>query len=204
MSTRFVHWSWRSIGSAALLATLAAGGVGLLGGSAGARAFAKRHTVSTSLLVSGTDVIAPQDAPPIGPAPVPDANGTVPFPGTVVLTWRARGLGHGSAVQRLDVTPKAGFDVSGTLRLDAGHGNVLEAIDQANRTDAPGNSQPVQVGRVTETAGTITVLGGTGRFRGASGTLQGTFRATTVSIDTTTSVVHGTFSWALKGKVTLR
>jgi hypothetical protein len=185
------------------LVAVAVTGAGL-GSGVAAAAHAKRHTIAVVLTISGTQALALKDYPPFAPAPAPDADGTIAFPGTTVLHWKAKGLGKGSAVQRFDVTPKGGYSISGSLTLDAGDGNVLRTVDQANESDASRNDPaPVtQVGRVEETVGPVTILGGTGRFKGASGTLDGTFGATTVAAEA--GVVHRTQLWVAKGKITLR
>jgi hypothetical protein len=175
-----------------------------IGSGVAAAAHAKRHTIPVVITITGTQELALKDYPPFAPAPAPDADGTIAFPGTTVLHWNAKGLGKGAAVQRFDVAPKGGYSISGSLTMDAGGGNVLRTVDQANESDASRtDTAPVtQVGRIEETVGPVTILGGTGRFKGASGTLNGTFDATTVAAEA--GVVHRTQRWVAKGKVTLR
>jgi hypothetical protein len=109
-------------------------------------------------------------------------------------TYSARNLGPGcSRCQITDLSPNAEFDAGGTLtqkivwRAASGNtlrGNYVGHFVQLSKTP------PFTGGHMNRFVGKITIVGGTGAFVGATGTLNDVYTTTIVSVDAMAGIAY--------------
>ena len=109
-------------------------------------------------------------------------------------TYSARNVGPGCArCQITDLSPSAAFDAGGALRQkivwrvpsgDILRGNYVGHFVQLSKTP------PFAVGHMNRFVGKIAIVGGTGAFAGAKGTLNDVYTTTIVSVDTVAGIAY--------------
>jgi hypothetical protein len=102
-------------------------------------------------------------------------------------TWSAKGLGHGTFTQA-DVSFAPGKFTATFTYTDA-HGNKLTGTSFSPGV-TPDPTPPHTVGHVNRFDETDTFTGGTGKFRGVTGSLTGPVQTVVLSVDPATGIAH--------------
>jgi hypothetical protein len=166
------------------------------GGAATAEA-PQPHTYRVKLTISGHEYETPQEdvlndsrkqCPPVVNDPSVPAR---------CFTWRGTHLGHGTYTRDANYAPPDRF--VGTLTLTSRDGVLYLALN-ARVINDPTPAQAL--GHVNQFQPTLTVMEGTGRFAGITGTLSGTFKTKIVKVDSDTGVVDRKVGGSARGKLT--
>jgi hypothetical protein len=109
-------------------------------------------------------------------------------------TYSARNLGPGCArCQITDLSPDAVFDAGGSLRQKivwrAASGDILRG-NYVGRYVQLSKTPLFTVGHMNRFVGKITIVGGTGAFAKAIGTLNDVYTTTVVSVDTMAGIAY--------------
>jgi hypothetical protein len=155
------------------------------------------HTYRVKLTVAGHEYESPQgdvlndsrtQCPPVVNDPSVPAR---------CWTWRGTHLGHGTFTRDAHYAPPDRFVGTATLTSRDG---VLYLATDARVINDPTPDQAL--GHVNQFQPTWTVVEGTGRFAGITGTLSGTFKTTVVEVDSDTGVIHRKAGGSVSGKLT--
>jgi hypothetical protein len=112
--------------------------------------------------------------------------------------WRGTHLGHGTYTRDAHFEPPDRFVA--TVTLTGRDESVLHLALEAQAIEDP--TPPQVLGHVNRFPGTLTVIDGTGRFRGVTGTLTGAAKSTVVEVDAGTGIVHRKAGGTYTGKLT--
>ena len=113
-------------------------------------------------------------------------------------TWRGTHLGHGTITRTAHYEPPDRFVA--TVTLTGRDASVLHLTLEARAIEDPTPSHTL--GHVNRFPGTLTVIDGTGRLEGATGTLTGMSTTTVVEVDAATGIVHRKARGTYTGQLT--
>jgi hypothetical protein len=163
-------------------------GAGMVSAAVPARLPARSRSYQVVLKTSGDEY---EDA---NNSPINGTDGTkcppsreVPSVKAKCWTWSAKGLGHGTFTQTAVSLQPGNFNA--TFTYTDTHGNKLKGTSYSPGV-TPDPTPPHTVGHVNRFEGTDTFTGGTGKFRGVSGTLTGTAQTVVLSVDPATGIAH--------------